>query len=276
MHGTTHAFTHSTTPTIFPTQKFIDTKRKVAWRNGVCKKKSNYCNNPNDGFFQKFIVNLFGHKVFEDSFSASIKLIFKLSVFNPINYNSIIFYEIRHVNYRTSDRTLGNSLTATSNTSFKMKNLELKERLNQLAIDHLEDLVHELKDEVSTKLKGDGNTDEGGFAGNGGDYSAQASNNFLSEQAVLRRAEAEEYQQTVNKLKGYKFPTEHTEVDFLSLVKTNRGVYFISQALKPLMFEGKRYYYLAMDAPIYEILKGKKPGDSFSFRGIDYTIESIC
>ena len=157
-----------------------------------------------------------------------------------------------------------------------MKKLELKTRLNQLAIDHLEDLVRELKDEVNTKLKGDGNTDEGGFAGNSGDYSAQASNNFLSEQASLRRAEAEEYQKTVNSLKGYKFPNEHTEVDFLSLVKTNRGVYFISQAIKPLMFQDERYYYLATDAPIYEVLKGKKPGDSFSFRGIDYTIDSVC
>jgi hypothetical protein len=157
-----------------------------------------------------------------------------------------------------------------------MKNLELKERLNQLAIDHLEDLVLELKDEVSTKLKGDGNTDEGGFAGNNGDYSAQASNNFLSEQAILRRAEAEGYQNTVNSLKDYTFPVEHTEVGLLSLVTTNRGVYFISQAIKPLMYEGERYFYLATDAPIYEILKGKKPGDSFSFRGIDYTVESVC
>lgn len=88
----------------------------------------------------------------------------------------------------------GQFLQRPQNTSFKMKNLELKERLNQLAIDHLEDLVRELKDEVSTKLKGDGNTDKGGFAGNSGDYSAQASNNFLSEQASLRRAEAEDYQ----------------------------------------------------------------------------------
>ena len=54
----------------------------------------------------------------------------------------------------------GQFLQRPQNTSFKMKNLELKERLNQLAIDHLEDLVRELKDEVSTKLKGDGNTDE--------------------------------------------------------------------------------------------------------------------
>lgn len=157
-----------------------------------------------------------------------------------------------------------------------MKNLELKNKLNELAIEHLEDLISELRDEVKTKLKGDGNTDEGGFAGNSGDYSAQSSNNFLSEQASLRRAEAEEYQKVVNKLKGYSFKTEHTAVDFLSLIKTNRGTYFISQAIKPLMFENERYYYLATDAPIYEVLKGKKKGDSFEFRGIDYTIEDIC
>ena len=42
------------------------------------------------------------------------------------------------------------------------------------------------------------------------------------------------------------------------------------------MFEDERCFYLATDAPIYEILKGKKQGESFSFRGIDYTVESVC
>jgi len=59
-----------------------------------------------------------------------------------------------------------------------MKCMEIKIKVNNAAIEHLEDIISELRDEVKTKLKGDGSTDEGGFSGNSGDYSAQASNNF--------------------------------------------------------------------------------------------------
>ncbi len=153
---------------------------------------------------------------------------------------------------------------------------DLKIKVNNAAIEHLEEIIRELRDEISTKLKGDGNTDEGGFPGNSGDYSAQASNNFLSEQASIRRSEAEQYQQMVDKLKTYKFAKELNVVDSLSLIKTNRGWFFISQAVKPLNVDGTKYFMLTTNAPIYSVMEGRKAGESFSFRGIDYTIESIC
>ena len=157
-----------------------------------------------------------------------------------------------------------------------MKNLDLKIKLNAFAINHLEDLVSELKDEVKTKLRGDGNTDEGGFAGNSGDYSAQATNNFLSEQASIRRAEAEQYQVMVDKMKLYRFEQEMDHVELLSLIDTNRGLFFINQPVKPLEYEGIRYFFLATDAPIYRELHGKVAGDAISFRGIEYKINSVC
>jgi len=157
-----------------------------------------------------------------------------------------------------------------------MNCLETKLRVNNAAIEHLEEIISELRDEISTKLKGDGNTDEGGFAGNSGDYSAQATNNFLSEQASIRRQEALQFQIVVDKLKSYVFVKELKIVEYLSLVKTNRGMFFISQAVKPLNVDGVKYFMLTKEAPIYEIMAGKKAGDSFNFRGIDYTIESIC
>jgi hypothetical protein len=155
-------------------------------------------------------------------------------------------------------------------------NLELKVALNDLAIEHLENTVAELRDEVRSKLKGDGTTDEGGFAGNSGDYSAQASNSFLSEQASIRRAEAEQYQLIINRLKGYKFTEELDSVEMLSLVETNHGWFFITQAVKPLMFQGVRYSFLAVDAPIYSEIHGKKKGDKIQFNGIDFEIKSVC
>ena len=157
-----------------------------------------------------------------------------------------------------------------------MNCMDIKVKVNNAAIEHLEEIVSELRDEISTKLKGDGNTDEGGFAGNSGDYSAQASNNFLSEQASIRRSEAIQYQNILNKLKSSRFEKKLDEVEYLSLIKTNRGWFFINQTVKPLKVDGVQYFMLTKEAPIYSTMVGKKAGDSFSFRGVDYTIESIC
>ena len=41
------------------------------------------------------------------------------------------------------------------------------------------------------------------------------------------------------------------------------------------MVDGKKIFYLATDAPIYEVMAGKKKGETFEFRNISYTIEDL-
>ena len=153
-----------------------------------------------------------------------------------------------------------------------MKKLEKKQRITDVAIAYIENTIEELLEEVNTKLQGDGSTDEGGFAGNNGDYSAQSANNFLSEQAHIRRAEAEQHKEMVFAMKRYRFLNTHKKVELLTLLITNRGTFFISKPIMPLDVDGEKVFYLATDAPIYEIMAGKEKGDSFSFRNIDYKI----
>lgn len=154
--------------------------------------------------------------------------------------------------------------------------LAFKKKIKEEVIKHLEETIKELREEVSVMLKGDGSTDEGGFSGNSGDYSAQSANNYLSEQASIRRVEADNYQQVVNTFKGYQFSEEHKRVEMLSLLKTNRGVFFISRAIKPLIVEGTQVFCLATDAPVYKMMSEKQKGDRFEFRDIEYVIEDLC
>ena len=157
-----------------------------------------------------------------------------------------------------------------------MKATEIKSQLIEQAIHHLEGLVMELKDEVKNKLRGEGSTDEGGFNGTMGDYSAQSNENFLKEQALVRRAEAEKHERTIQFFRRLNPDLQTGEVSLMSLIDTDKRTFFISHAGRPVQLNGQTYMLLGTDAPIYTAMAGKKEGDSFEFRGIAYKINSVA
>ena len=156
-----------------------------------------------------------------------------------------------------------------------MTHTDIKRELIALAIDHLESLVHELKDEVKHKLRGEGSTDEGGFNGTFGDYSAQSTENYLKEQAILRRAEAQKYERQIDQLKRLNLEAPTETISLGNLVETDKGNFLIAFAQKPFEMHGAKYLFIGVEAPIYEVMAGKKVGETFEFRGISYTVLSI-
>jgi len=157
-----------------------------------------------------------------------------------------------------------------------MKATEIKAQLIERAVAHLEELVSNLKDEAKHQLRGEGSTDEGGFAGTSGDYGAISQENSLREQAQINRREAQKYEGIIKALKAIDTSVEHNFVSQGCLITTNRGHYFISKALRPIAINNKQFHFLATDAPIYKVMAGKKEGDTFEFRNIAYEIKSIC
>lgn len=156
-----------------------------------------------------------------------------------------------------------------------MTPLDIKHKLIALAIEHLEGLVHELRDEVKNKLRGEGSTDEGGFSGTFGDYSAQSTENYLKEQALIRRHEAEKHERQIELLRRLNLDAPTESVSMGNLVETDKGFFLISYAQKPIDLNGHRYMFIGTEAPIYEVMAGQKVGESFEFRNISYTILSI-
>ena len=65
------------------------------------------------------------------------------------------------------------------------------------------------------------------------------------------------------------------EVAFGALVQTNTDVFFISIGLGAVSFNSGQIIVISMLVPIFQVMKGKKVGDSFSFNNRDYTIKSI-
>lgn len=156
-----------------------------------------------------------------------------------------------------------------------MKAMDIKQQLVDLAVKYLEGLTAELRHDVKSKLRGEGSTDEGGFAGTFGDYSAQGTENYLKEEALKQRVEADKHDQQVLQFKRLRLDPPTESISLGNLVETNRGYFFISYALKPIELNDKKYVLLGTEAPIYEVMAEKKVGDSFEFRGINYTVKSI-
>lgn len=156
-----------------------------------------------------------------------------------------------------------------------MTTLSIKDRLIKTSITHLEQIAKDLREVAKYNMRGDNSTDEGGFSGNYGDYSAQSTDNQSKERALRSRADAEKHENMIELLKR-QMPAPATDtIQLMSLVETNHGSFLISYALRPIELDGVKYTFLATDAPIYAEMAGKKAGDSFSFRGVDYNILSV-
>lgn len=67
----------------------------------------------------------------------------------------------------------------------------------------------------------------------------------------------------------------HQIVVFGSLVQTNRGFYFISIGIGKVTVSNNNFYAISMASPIGQLLQNKGEGETFTFHGAEFKIESI-
>ena len=60
-----------------------------------------------------------------------------------------------------------------------------------------------------------------------------------------------------------------------SLVKTNKGTYFISIPFGKIIITENTYFVISMASPIGQLFQGKKAGDVMSFNGNEMVIEEV-
>ena len=85
----------------------------------------------------------------------------------------------------------------------------------------------------------------------------------------------------LNKAKGNFERLQH--IDFSpkqnvcpgAYIETNKFNFFVGFSTVPFDVDGKHIIGISAGSPIYSIMVNKKQGDSFSFCGVDYTIETI-
>ncbi len=85
---------------------------------------------------------------------------------------------------------------------------------------------------------------------------------------------AEEELKLLNYL-GKNLNKTHDSPELGAVVETNHGTFFISVSIEEFYVEGKRYYGISTQSPLFKVMRGKHSGDSFTFRDEQYTIHHI-
>ncbi len=67
----------------------------------------------------------------------------------------------------------------------------------------------------------------------------------------------------------------HDTVELGSIVVTDKDTFFVSVSIERFSVQGKSMFGLSTKTPLYEMMKGKKEGETFSYKDRSYTIKEI-
>lgn len=63
--------------------------------------------------------------------------------------------------------------------------------------------------------------------------------------------------------------------DLGAVVVTDKGTFFVSSSIEQFKVDGKTYFGLSTQSPLFNVMKGKQKGDRFSLNNITYSIKEI-
>ncbi len=146
-----------------------------------------------------------------------------------------------------------------------MNKEQIKKRVEELHQTIFEDLKRTLADLITSSDLDESETKDKE------DLSNKDAANDMQHEMEQHLIIAEQELMTIQNL------TTHTLdlVEIGALVETDHQTFYISVPTKPFEFEGKTVVGISAHAPLYQVMHGKKTGDSFSFNHIDYKILSI-
>lgn len=94
-------------------------------------------------------------------------------------------------------------------------------------------------------------------------------------EANLLNNEIEFASHELEEMKRIDCSQNHNQAEFGSVVKTDRKTFFISASLEDFNVGDRQFFGISVHSPIYFAMKGKKAGDCFKTRNIEYVIEEI-
>lgn len=147
---------------------------------------------------------------------------------------------------------------------FKQKTLEnIRSQIGQ-AIEDLDEQIKRIQESEMDKDEDQFDMDEEArdeAAHEILDRLTEQRNFLLEQQALLDRMEVKE--------------PLHEEVAPGSVVVTNHGTFFVSVATDDVQVNGEEVRGLSREAPIYEAMKDRKKGETFTFRDVEYEVKEV-
>lgn len=101
---------------------------------------------------------------------------------------------------------------------------------------------------------------------------------FRNQLLRKRDLHAEQYQKAIDEIKlleKIKVTEINNQVQFGSVVKTNKQIMFISVSLGKIEIEENTIYAVSPQVPIFNVMKDLKTGDSFKFNNNTFKIVDL-
>lgn len=152
-----------------------------------------------------------------------------------------------------------------------MKKLEFKQKILTAAREKQQALIDDFKSRIEEIKNGEVmvNEDQLDSGQRGNDDAGNEMINNLADQLNF----AVEEMDILNKMRTDLEPLD--EVTIGAVVKTNRNTFFPSVSLEKFEVEGQELFGLSEKAPLYQMMKGKKVGDSFEYNIQGYEVLEV-
>jgi hypothetical protein len=164
-------------------------------------------------------------------------------------------------------------------TNIKMKtskievnHAEFKKALLETSIEKHQSVIDDFKNSIKEMMGNESDPNQ-----NNSDLSEQGFNveqihraNAIGEQVNFANREMELLQNMLPTIEDI-----NDEVRLGSVVVTDKDVFFVSASIERMNVDGISVFGLSAESPLYQVMKGKKQGEKFSFRDSHYKIKEV-
>lgn len=147
---------------------------------------------------------------------------------------------------------------------------KLKKTILAAALQKQSELITDFRTRIKDAMANDGNVNEESYDNHQQTFQAEV----LAEVNLLND-ELEFANQELLELKKIDSDHEHKHVEYGSVVQTDQRAFFVSASLEDFTADGKQYFGISINSPIYQAMKGKSVGDRFSTHKKNYVIQAI-
>lgn len=146
----------------------------------------------------------------------------------------------------------------------------IKKKILEAGLKKQAQLISDFRTRVKDAMANDGNVNEESYDNHQQTFEAQV----LAEVNLLND-ELEFANQELLEMKKIDSDYKHKNVDYGAVVETDQKNFFVSASLEEFTAEGKQYFGISINSPLYQAMRMKKVGDRFRSSNKEYLIEAI-
>ncbi len=151
-----------------------------------------------------------------------------------------------------------------------MNKPQLKRKILEAIRKQKKDLYDTIRRDALARLKSANEEDETGFQNQ-----LESKQEEMYEEYERESKQLDHLQVALDKLDGISPGQIHEEIQFGSVIFTNKLNFFVSVSQNRFPVEDKMIVGISTDAPIYKAMEGMQAGQKFTFNQIDYEIQQV-